>query len=229
MKTYLLFITYFLLVHINLIGQDCKAFVPYEVGTKAEVTTYDKKGKVIGTSQSELMDVQETEDTTKYIVHYKGFDKDGKLQYESDFNYKCINGEFIMDMSSFMSSEQMDAYKDMEVKVSTEQIYIPSNYKVGEILNDGFIKFNISGNSPVNMDFKVTVENRKVEAVESVDTPAGKFNCVKISQDVVTKSIMSFTMPSVEWYAEGVGNVKSESYRKGKLVGYTELTKFEKP
>ncbi len=229
MKPSLLIIVYFLVIQINLLAQDCKAFVPYKGGTKAEVTTYDKKGKVVGTSHSELKDVQESGDTTKYAVHYKGFDKNGELNYESDLNYKCINGEFIMDMASFMSPEQMDAYKDMEVKVSTEQIYIPTNYKVGDVLNNGYIKFHISGNSPVNMDFKVTVENRKVEAVESINTPAGTFECVKISQDVVTKSIMSFTIQSIEWYAEGVGNVKSESYRKGKLVGYSELTKFEQP
>jgi hypothetical protein len=34
---------------------------------------------------------------------------------------------------------------------------------------------------------------------------------------------------SKEWYAEGVGLVKSEIYnKKGKLMGYSELTSFEK-
>ena len=41
--------------------------------------------------------------------------------------------------------------------------------------------------------------------------------------------IMNIEGSSKEWYAEGVGVVRSESYNKnGKLTGYSELTKFEK-
>jgi len=73
------------------------------------------------------------------------------------------------------------------------------------------------------------VKNRQVGNRETLTTPAGKFDCIKIKQDVVTKTGFTVTIETVQWYAEGVGVVKSESYRKDKLIGYSELTKLEKP
>ncbi len=231
MKTTFFFIsTLFLcIVNIEINAQDCKIYVPYNEGTKTEITTYDKKGKVTGTSKSELTSVVDNGNSIDYTMHLKSYDHKDKLQLESDMNFKCENGEFVMDMNSFLNSEQMKAYEDMDVKITSKAINIPSSCSVGDVLDDGYVKIHVESNSPVNMDFIVSIENRKVEAIEDVTTPAGTFKCVKVSEDIITKSIMSFTMQSIEWYAEGVGSVKSESYRDGKLIGYSELTKFEKP
>ncbi len=229
MKAFLFFFSFIFIVNIKINAQDCKVYVPYKEGTKTEITTYDKKGKVTGVSKSELTNVVEDGNTVDFTMHLKAYDNKNKLQLESDMNFKCENGEFVMDMNSFLNSEQMKAYEDMDVKITSKAINIPSSCKVGDVLEDGYVKIHVESNSPVNMDFVVTVENRKVEAIEDVSTPAGTYKCVKVSEDIVTKSVMSFTMQSIEWYAEGVGSVKSESYRNGKLMGYSELTKFEEP
>ena len=65
---------------------------------------------------------------------------------------------------------------------------------------------------------------------ERVNTTAGKFDCLKISYLKRTKVVLKTTTWRVtEWYAVGVGLVKSESYdTKGKLAAKTLLVKIVK-
>ncbi|MBS2211005.1 hypothetical protein KEM09_06315 [Carboxylicivirga mesophila] len=213
----------------NLTAQECRAYIPYEEGTRSELTHYDKKGKVTGLVKQELKAVEHNGNASSFTVH-QVFETPGSKDepMESEVTFKCVDGVFYIDMNGYLNQEQMDAYKDMEVKLTMDEIDIPSFYKVGQTLKDGNIRMEVTG-TPIPMNMTVSVVNRKVEAEEEVKTPAGTFNCVKISQDIVTKAIMNMTVSSVEWYAEGVGVVRTETHRKGKLMGYSELTKFEKP
>jgi hypothetical protein len=69
--------------------------------------------------------------------------------------------------------------------------------------------------------------NRKVEALESITTPAGTFECYKLTYDMEIKSMIKMTVKATQWVARNVGAVKTESFDKnGKLVGYSLLTAF---
>lgn len=65
---------------------------------------------------------------------------------------------------------------------------------------------------------------------EQVSTTAGKFDCIKISYLKRTKIVLKTeTVRVTEWYAEGIGLVKSESYNtKGEPDGKTILVKIVK-
>ncbi len=223
-------ITIALLWHVTALkAQECRAYIPYEEGTMTELTHYDKKGRVTGLVKQQVKAVEHNGNASSFTVH-QIFETPGSKEepVESEVTFKCVDGVFYLDMSGYLNQEQMDAYKDMEVKLTMDEIDIPSSYKVGQTLKDGSIRMEVTG-APIPINITVSVVNRKVEAEEQVKTPAGTFDCVKISQDVVTKSIMNMTVSSVEWYAEGVGVVRTETLRKGKLMGYSELTSFEKP
>jgi len=208
---------------------DCNAYMPSETGTVMEQTMYNKKGKALGKNVMELVLVEQKDKETHFKVHQKSLDKKGNITFETDLGYKCVDDIFYIDMSSFMSGEAMGAYGEMDLTVTMDEIDIPVNAQPGQMLKDGNLQMKIGG-MPMNMTIKVDVINRKVEAVESITTPAGTFDCVKISQDVVTKMMMTVKAHSVDWYAKGVGVVRTESYnKKGKLTGYTELTRLEKP
>lgn len=79
--------------------------------------------------------------------------------------------------------------------------------------------------------FKFTVTlNGKYEGFETVNTPVGKFNCLKVSYTVKSKVMMTSESYNVtEWYAEGIGMVKSMSTtKKGKSRSASILTSIEK-
>jgi hypothetical protein len=113
----------------------------------------------------------------------------------------------------------------MEMSVEGGNLEMPSSMKAGDLLKDGDLKMSFSSGGVTVMNMSVSITNRKVEAVESLTTPAGTFECYKISYDIATKMMISVKMKGIEWYAKGVGLVKSETYGKdGKLQGSTLLT-----
>lgn len=75
---------------------------------------------------------------------------------------------------------------------------------------------------------EITVSGAAYMGEEEIGTTAGKFNCIKISYLKRTKVVLKTTTLRVtEWYAKGVGLVKSESYDlKGKLAGKVLLVKM---
>lgn len=210
-------------------AQDCVAYIPHEEGTKLEITSYDKKGNVTSVATQEITKVEIVGNTTTFVVHQKVTDVNGEEPIEGDLTFKCVDNVFYVDMSSFMSNEQMESFEGMDMEVEMDEIDIPSNYTPGQQLKDGKITMKLVGDSPIPMNFTVEVVNRKVEGKEKITTSAGTFDCIKISQDIISKMGFTIRMNSVEWYAEGIGAVKTETYKKDKLIGSTELTKIEKP
>lgn len=77
---------------------------------------------------------------------------------------------------------------------------------------------------------EITISGATYMGAEKVSTTAGKFDCVKISYLKRTKIVLkSTTLRVTEWYAQGIGLVKSESLdMKGKLNSKTLLVKVVK-
>ena len=68
-----------------------------------------------------------------------------------------------------------------------------------------------------------------METIEDVTVAAGIFKGYKFSSDVNTVAMgIKVNAKSTEWYAKGVGIVKSESFDKnGKLQSRMELTELK--
>jgi len=108
---------------------------------------------------------------------------------------------------------------------ASSQAYLgyPPNMKVGDALEDGEFDSDIKTQSGLGAHLEVNIKNRKVEGKESVTTPAGTWDCFKISyhSKIVVKIGIGIPVNSdvTEWYAPGFGIVKSESGGGG-----TEIT-----
>ncbi|MGM0550782.1 MAG: hypothetical protein ACQESW_06855 [Bacteroidota bacterium] len=210
-------------------AQDCKAYIPYEEGTLTEQTHYDKKGKATGKTTQIVKEVEQQGNATIFRVEQTSVDKDDENPMVTNMTFRCEDDVFYIDMNTFVNEEQMAAYEDMDIKVTMDAIDIPQNLTPGQQLKDGSIIMDIQSGAPIPIKFTIMAKNRQVGNRETLTTPAGTFDCIKIKQDVVTKTGFTITLQTVQWYAEGVGVVKSETYRKDKLIGYSELTKLEKP
>ena len=116
--------------------------------------------------------------------------------------------------------------QSFEMKIDGTNLQLPDNLTSGQSLEDADINLRIDA-SPLQMNFKISIIDRKVLSEEKVKTEAGEFQCFKISQEISMKTLGSVEMSSIEWYAKGVGMVKSESYnKKGKLKAYSLLTAY---
>lgn len=201
----------------------CNPFYNLQEGSKWELTSYNAKDKVTGRQINELRSLDEKSNGWIATVYFQSFDKKDELVYEKEVELECEDGVIKMDMERFIPEESLQAFKDMNMTVEVDNLEWPSDLSVGKSLDDGAI--TISGDF---MNMKVDVTDRKVESKEKITTPAGTFDTFKVSYNVKMKMMMSRESKAVDYIAENVGIVRSESYNgNGKLIGYTLLTMHE--
>lgn len=208
-----------------IIAQNCEAYFPMEEGAYLEMKSYDDKDKLTGTSKYTVLQKNVTPDRISITARVESYDKDDKELMSTDLEMYCENDIFYIDMRRFLDEETMKSFEGMEVSMESENMEIPANLQVGQMLNDASITMTMGSGGMTMFSMKVYITNRKVEANEEITTPAGTFNCFKLSYDIETKMMMKVTSRSVDWVAKDVGTVRSETYNsKGKLTGYTLLT-----
>jgi hypothetical protein len=91
----------------------------------------------------------------------------------------------------------------------------PQGMKVGDQLKDASMTMDVE-NKGMKQSVTIVVNNRKVEGKEPVTTPAGTWDCFKISfkSKVIIKTMgigIPVNVDGTEWYAPGFGVVKSEN------------------
>jgi uncharacterized protein YfdQ (DUF2303 family) len=205
-------------------AQDCPMYYPDKENTQMEYKQYDKKGGLSGSSIQKITSIKKTAASTEIAVSAESFDAKGKSLGTANLKARCEGGVFYVDMSTYLNMQSTEAYKDMEMSVEGGNLEMPSGMKAGDALKDGNLKMSFSSGGMTIMNMTVSITNRKVEAVENVTTPAGTFECYKISYDIATKVGITMKMNSVEWYANKVGMIKSETYKDGKLMGSNVLS-----
>jgi hypothetical protein len=225
----LLALSFVLFVFANQLQAQCNPYFQLKQGASWEMTSYNAKDKQEGRTKHEVIAFNETSDGFESTLKMTAYDKKDKESFVSEFAFSCANQVIEFDMRQFMASESMESFKSMNMEITGDNLEYPASLTVGDELKPGKMTLEMAGSSamPMAMNFTVEIANRKVEAREEITTPAGTFDCYKISSLVKTKTVMKMEMKSVEWVAEGRGVVKTMSYNKnGKMIGYSLLTKL---
>lgn len=207
----------------------CNEYYIFQEGSEWEYENFNAKGKLTGRNHQKVTSYSKTADGFVATVNSVMNDEKGKEVMKGDLEFKCDKGTMYLDMRNFISEEQLKAFQNYEMKIDSDNLEIPSKLNVGDNLGEGSVTITASG-APFPMKMTVTITDRKVEGKESLTTPAGTFDCFKISSKTTVQNQMGVTMTiqlsSVEWIAPKVGVVKTESYNKnGKLNGSTVLSK----
>lgn len=153
-------------------------------------------------------------------------DKDEVQMLLGSTTLKCEDGVIYFDLEDMFPSKTMESMENFEMSIEGTNLELPKNLKVGQSLKDVEIIMHIDS-SPMKMTFKVNIIERMVPAEEHLNTPAGEFDCFKISQKIYLKAMIKIETSTIEWYSYKVGMVKSETYnKKGKLKEYSLLTSY---
>jgi len=225
-----------LFVSFTTTAQDCAGYY-YLTNSTVEMTTYDKKAKESGKLTYTISDVNKTSTATTASFASEMKDEKGKSISKGAGKYKCSGGNLFIDAKVAMPQEQMGAYKDMDVKADDAFIEYPSSFSDGLSLKDADFKMDIINKGTAFSTVTLEQSNRKVEAKESVTSPAGTWDCWKITYDGRFRATIGgpsgigipVNFKSTEWFAPGFGIVKTETYNKnGKLMGSTLITGIKK-
>ncbi len=228
MRTLILIYSLFL-VSSTALSQNCSKYYPMEEGTSFQYTMTNKKGKTEGITDYSITNVENSGGVTTATMNMKFTDEKGKEIFVSDYKLSCTGDVVKIDYNSLVPAQMMKQYTDMgmEMEISGTDIELPNDLSVGQGLDDANVAMSIKMTG-MNMNIKVDQLNRIVEKKESVNTPAGTYECYVITQDNVSETMgVKQTMQSKLWLAEGVGMVKQETYnKKGDLTTQMLLTKF---
>lgn len=209
----------------------CNTFFPIKEDVKFQYDHFDKKDKLSLRTIQWLEDVSGAGNSMKATMVQEMVDvKKDKVIGKSESEWVCEDGTLLFAMNNMQMSGQQMPNANMSMEITGDKMDIPSAFQVGQALKDLTyqIKMSMSGVTMMNRSFDV--KDRKVEAQESVTTPAGTFDCYKVSFNTTSEGgIGSGTVKSVIWYAKDVGMVKMENYNeKGQLMSRQVLTKIEK-
>ena len=210
---------------ISMIGQsECSKFYPFKEGTKFQITSYDKNDKSAGA----INYIVKESSGNKATLAFEMKDEKGKLVTASEYDMTCENDGISIDFKSLLAPGILEQYEDMEVDISGTNLILPNSLSSGQTLPDSNMLMNVKM-TPINMKMTVNITNRKVEGMEEITMPAGTFECYVLSYDQESKMGIKVRGSAKQWLAKDVGMVKQETYnKKGKIIGKSLLTKFEK-
>jgi len=225
MKTFILFLACLYIYNIN--AQTCNSYISTKAGTSLEYIHYNAKGKVESSHKTIINDVENNNDELIIKTTNIYYDNKSNETYKTDNDYFCKNGVFYINMNNLFDGQTMSAYQNMEISLQADNMELPSTMTAGQKLNDGSATMGISNQGIKIATITVNITNRSVDAFESITTPAGTFDCYKISYDSETKLLFKVKAKTTEWYAPNIGLIKSETFDgKGKATGSTILNSF---
>ncbi len=212
-------------------AQDCSTIPFMKKGAILEYTDYNKKGKPQSTTIHETLSSSKNSKDT-YATIKATVDKGKNHEnFSTEYNVTCTNGLFKIDMLRFFNLDKLSeqSKNNLSLKIDGDVLEFPSGMKPGDELNDGTISIQVNSNNFTLVTMNFTVFNREIIGEEKITTSAGTYHCKKVTFDFESKfGILNVKGTGVEWYYNDAMIVRSESYnKKGKLIGYHELTKIQ--
>lgn len=212
---------------------NCGNLLLFKKGTVIEAVSYNKDGEETTRQNSTVLDVATTAAGMTAEVEMKS---SGTGKKENSFigKYSCDGKNLYVDLTSLFAN--MDA---KGAKIEGDPVNFPINVTEGETLPDVSYSMTVT-KAGKQMKTTVFMKNRKVGSKEKITTPAGTFNCYRISStseaevdiegmDEKTKQVMEAmknTMPKqsfVFFYDPAITIVKVEMYSGDKLVSHSDV------
>ena len=207
-------------------AQSCSDFINASNGKKLVYSNMDAKGN----EQGKINYTSAKKDASTVSYHTEIIDKKGQSMGTSDSEIKCNGDALRIDMKSFVPAASAKQLGKMQVTGDAKYLIYPLNVKAGQTLEDGTMTMNITNDGRQMGDMQMDITNRKVEQAETINSPAGSFDCFRISYDAMVKiKMMGIGFPVhmhvIEWFSPKIARpVKSETYTKnGKLAGTMQL------
>ncbi|WP_346710440.1 TapB family protein [Phocaeicola salanitronis] len=234
MKKTILFIFAILACHVSHAQYFCTT-----EGTELHYVSYDEAGQSVSNETAVVGYAGRNGEnvSASYINKIVTNKQKGDTSYTRfDWNYDGNQTVCVEDLmfGPYIDSDSDPAKYDTAARTAMQEelkfkgnnaLVLKRQAKAGESMPDR--SYSLIANMLKN---EITISGATYMGEERISTTAGKFDCLKISYLKRTKVLLKSTTHRInEWYAEGIGLVKSESFdMKGKPAGKTLLVKIVK-
>ncbi|HKC36298.1 MAG TPA: hypothetical protein VKB95_09560 [Chitinophagaceae bacterium] len=217
----------FIFLSVNLFSQDCSNYYYLQNNKTIEMTITNNKGTASGKMIYVVSDSKKNGNAVTATVNSEFVGSNGKTIKKGTNDVKCENGVMQMNMKVFIPPAQSEQMKTGTATTTDVYLDYPANMNVGDQLKDGQLNMDYESTSGLKSSIEINITERKVEGRERVTTPAGTWECYKISaKNKITSKISGIDIPIrmdvTEWFAPGFGVVKTES-----KTGKTEITSIK--
>ena len=228
------FISLILILLAPIIGmaQTCNPYFSFKEDVKATYEYYNGKNKLVSKTKNYFKSVSGSGNNVAGTMITEIIDvKKNTILSSSESKWRCENGvvQFYMNTMNIEGADMSNTA--MDVTINGDEMDIPANLEPGQTLKDVNYHVVMKVSGLTMMDRTFIVKDRKVEAKETVTTPAGSFESIKLTyttESVGKSGGTSKPLPTSIWYAPDVGLVKMESYRDGKVYSSQLLANLEK-
>lgn len=217
----------------------CNNLIFFRPGAEIGSKSYDGSGKEISSQHVKIEKVKNEGGMTVAHVAASDTSKPGNHITNMQYSYKCDGKSIYFDLASMMQSTADKKNATFEASM----IEYPIAVSAGQTLPEA------SGTMTMGKDGRKTTmkyhyKDRKVTGKETVTTPAGSWDCYKISNRVdmemdipgmteSTKKMMEkmtnqMKTTSITWFAPDFGVVKMEMYQNGKLQMKNEIVSVKR-
>lgn len=231
-KSYSVFFV-LMLISITIVkAQDCKNYYYMMNDAEIQITLYDKNDEINGIQTWKITNVTKSSNGYSSTATFDFSNSKGEEITKGTGTYKCEGGKLMADVHMFLPQEGMQKTSMENAKLNNAYVEYPSVLSEGMQLPDAVFDIDVNTSSiPSTAHYEM--KNRKVIGKEKVSSDAGSWDAYKITYDAEMKIKMigigiPMKMQTTEWFVPNFGIVKSETYKKGKKLGSTLLTKLKK-
>ena len=145
----------------------------------------------------------------------------------SSVKYDITDDAYVIDFSDALSSI-MGSMQDVEITESSGEMIYPKNPENGQSYGTATMEFsaNMMG---TDINISAQIKDLAVTAAETVEVPAGKFECLKFEETIEVELMgQPVRTKTTSWISRGVGVVKQTTDSMNGMVTVTmELTSVQ--
>jgi len=137
---------------------------------------------------------------------------------------ECNSSVIQINHKNVIPAFVFEEYSNMEFDASESSISFPANPGIGQKLDDISLTVEILV-APITRKLRYFLTDRVVKSQETINTPAGTFECFVVEADSNMKPKNKNTGTVKQWFAPQLGLVKQIDYNaSGKVTSVNLLT-----
>lgn len=210
-------------------AQSCDSLYDLKDSAVIVFKEFDRKGESEGKSVYHVSGLQHKAGNRTAQVEVQMFNRGGIRENTAIGHVKCIKGVLYWDMLLSKPALLIQDFKNWKFKSEEAWLVYPVSLHAGDSLEDGYMEMNLMKGLKTISRIDLSVTDRRVEGIDPIRTPAGAWNCYRISYTArLRTTLLGIGIPLVyrytEWFAPGFGLVKLQAYgKKHRISGSSEL------
>ena len=196
---------------ISLAAQECTDLYFMQGPKTVTMTQYDTRGKKTGTLLYTVVEVNNRGDSIVSDMFIESMNARGKTNGTLKGQFVCTGGVIKYDMKLGLPQFELTGKKSLQY--TGDYLEYPLNMQVGSMLKNS--SYTISGGRGLFKYIYYEITFRKVSGKETITTPAGTWECFRISYKgryyFDEKKRNGMDASGMEFYAPDFGVVKTET------------------